>query len=72
LNIYFRERSSTLIISILCGNVDLETKALHLLVNGEDVDQAVPVDADHGVINADDLEGVRPNSEKILTKRVNN
>jgi hypothetical protein len=43
-----------------CENVDLRTRALDLLANGEGVDQPVPVDAVHLVVNADDLEGLGP------------
>jgi hypothetical protein len=54
---FYLEKSSTL---NTCENVDLRTRALDLLANGEGVDQPVPVDAVHLVVNADDLEGLGP------------
>jgi hypothetical protein len=54
---FYLEKSSTL---KTCENVDLRTRALDLLANGEGVVQPVPVDAVQLVVNADDLEGLGP------------
>ena len=54
---FYLEKSFTL---KTCENVDLKTRVLDLLANGEGVVQPVPVDAVQLVVNADDLEGLGP------------